>query len=226
MATSVCAHPPSSCILLQQTIESAFANVHCILHAGDIGHHGGHESILARLQQCMGVPVYAVRGNVDDDHDSLHVPIARVLNINGWRTLLIHIVNMPPRAPCAQAAQLISNVNPDIVVFGHSHQHGETHGAHGVWYINPGGCAWVCRVCAVGRMQRQTLHNHSWSNLSWSTSVIINMCHFLHVSWSTSSATTPTQNSTQDLQAQLVSSSPAQLLCCHYHLNPSARVLV
>ncbi|GIL52774.1 hypothetical protein Vafri_8558 [Volvox africanus] len=41
--------------------------VDLILHAGDVGHHGGHAEVLARLATLA--PVYAVRGNVDDDVD-------------------------------------------------------------------------------------------------------------------------------------------------------------
>ncbi len=125
-----------------QDIEKAFSTrPHCILHAGDIGHHGGHEEVLRDLDRHFGVPTYAVRGNVDDDK-YIDIPATRVVHINGFRIMLTHIVNMPPRAPCAHAAQLISSIQPDIVVFGHSHQHGEAH-AHGIWYINPGVCVCV-----------------------------------------------------------------------------------
>lgn len=104
-----------------------------IIHAGDVGHHGGHQAVLHRLQK--HAPVYAVCGNVDDTPDCT-LPEELLLSVNGWRVLVTHIVGMPPRT-CKTAAARIREAAPDIVIFGHSHKPG--HIEHeGVWYINPG----------------------------------------------------------------------------------------
>lgn len=92
------------------------AGADTILHAGDVGNHGGHAAVLARLRDVCPT-VHAVRGNVDDDAAAQReLPDSRFLTLAGWSVLLIHIL--------ADAAAAIQRHQPDIVVCGHSHQFG------------------------------------------------------------------------------------------------------
>lgn len=90
-----------------------FAGADTVLHAGDVGSHGGHAAVLDRLRQVCP-QVHAVRGNVDDDAAARqHLPDSLLLTLAGWSVLLIHIL--------ADAAAAIQWHQLDIVVSGHSH---------------------------------------------------------------------------------------------------------
>ncbi|PRW56978.1 metallophosphoesterase [Chlorella sorokiniana] len=111
-----------------------FAGADAILHAGDVGSHGGHEAVLARLREVCPA-VHAVRGNVDDDAAAQRdLPESLLLTLAGWRVLLIHIL--------ADAAAAIQRHQPDIVLHGHSHQYSleEVAAPQGgpLLHINPG----------------------------------------------------------------------------------------
>jgi putative phosphoesterase len=72
-------------------LSSHFSKVDCILHAGDVGSHGGAQAVLSHLSQLA--PVTAVRGNVDDDEASIvQLPETSVLQLAGWTVLLLHIL--------------------------------------------------------------------------------------------------------------------------------------
>ena len=68
-------------------------------------------------------PTQAVRGNVDEAAPLAVLPEHRLLQLNGWRVLLLHICGLPPKLDPA-AEQLVRQQLPDVVVFGHSHKHG------------------------------------------------------------------------------------------------------
>ncbi|KAK9812365.1 hypothetical protein WJX73_005446 [Symbiochloris irregularis] len=53
-------------------LERAFRGVDLILHAGDVGHYGGHEAIIQHLQSIA--PTLAVRGNVDEKASEALLP--------------------------------------------------------------------------------------------------------------------------------------------------------
>ena len=90
-----------------------FAGADAVLHAGDVGSHGGHAAVLDRLRR-LCTQVHAVRGNVDDDAAARrHLPDSLLLTLAGWRLLLIHIL--------ADADAAIERYQPDIVISGHSH---------------------------------------------------------------------------------------------------------
>ena len=92
-----------------------FAGADAILHAGDVGSHGGHAAVLARLRELCPA-VHCVRGNVDDDAAALQdLPDSLLLTLAGWRVLLVHIL--------ADAAAAVQRYQPDIVLHGHSHQY-------------------------------------------------------------------------------------------------------
>lgn len=95
-------------------LSNHFSKVDCILHAGDVGSHGGAQAVLSHLSQLA--PVTAVRGNVDDDEASIvQLPETSVLQLAGWTVLLLHILGSEA------AAAAIDQHQPDIVVHGHSH---------------------------------------------------------------------------------------------------------
>ena len=110
------------------------AGVDALLHAGDVGSHGGHAAVLARLREVCPT-VHAVRGNVDDDAAARReLPDSQLLTLAGWTVLLIHIL--------ADAAAAIQRHQPDIIVCGHSHQFGveEADAPQGgvLLHVNPG----------------------------------------------------------------------------------------
>ena len=95
-------------------LSSHFSTVDCILHAGDVGSHGGAQAVLSHLSQLA--PVTAVRGNVDDDEASIaQLPDTSLLQLAGWTVLLLHILGSDA------AAAAIEQCQPDIVIHGHSH---------------------------------------------------------------------------------------------------------
>jgi len=112
------------------SIPTLFKAVSHILHAGDIGD-------LRVLQQLERIaPVTAVSGNVDEGSVPPGVDEEKILQLCGLRIFMIHIFGNPQ---CLTRAlqQKIDHVQPDVVVFGHSHRPSiEKHGK--VLYFNPG----------------------------------------------------------------------------------------
>lgn len=93
-----------------------FAGVDHILHAGDVGSHGGATAILNKLGE-LGPAVSAVQGNVDDDAEAqATLPLTLVLELGGWKVLLAHIL------AAATTAAAVEQHQPNIVVTGHSHK--------------------------------------------------------------------------------------------------------
>ena len=107
-------------------VPDLFAGVEHILHAGDIGSH----RVIQELEAIA--PVTAVLGNNDFD------PMWReteVVTLGGRKFLVHHIVGL--RGLAEGIRDRIAHVQPDVVVFGHTHQpHEERRG--GTLYINPG----------------------------------------------------------------------------------------
>lgn len=111
---------------LDPRVHQLFAGVEHILHAGDVC--GGR--ILVELEKIA--PVTAVMGNCD--HDPMLRPL-EVVEVGGLKFLLHHIVGLDNRH--AEIFASVRRVQPDIVVFGHTHQaYDQTH--DGVRYLNPG----------------------------------------------------------------------------------------
>jgi len=89
-----------------------FAGVDAILHAGDM--------ILPELETCFDdIPVYAVRGNMDQSRPGL--PMKRILRVAGFRIGLIHGWGPPEGVPSRVLAEF-SEEALDVLVFGHSHK--------------------------------------------------------------------------------------------------------
>jgi len=111
-------------------IPGIFKAVSHILHAGDIG----DLSVLQQLERIA--PVTAVSGNVDEGNVPPGVDEEKTLQLCGLRIFIIHILGNPQRLTRA-LQQRIDHVQPDVVVFGHSHKPLiEKHGR--VLYFNPG----------------------------------------------------------------------------------------
>lgn len=107
-----------------------FEGVERILHAGDID----SQAVLDALERIA--PVMAVRGNVDRGPLAAEHPSWQDMEIEGHRLLLIHRGRKLLRADPTLAA-ILARVQPDVVVYGHSHQ-AEAVWEDGVYYFNPG----------------------------------------------------------------------------------------
>lgn len=107
-------------------IADHFAGVEHILHAGDIG----SARIIQRLEAIA--PVTAVLGNNDFDPTWRET---EVVTLAGRKFLVHHIVGV--RALADGIRDRIAREQPDVVVFGHTHQpHEERRG--GTLFLNPG----------------------------------------------------------------------------------------
>lgn len=115
-----------------------------IVHAGDVGDHGGAGLVLERYSSGAAASspskrrvVHAVSGNVDLQSDGL--PEKIVLRFGGLKLLVRHIVGNGPKGIDGTARASIDREAPDIVVCGHSHIPAcfrlEPGGA---WVVNPG----------------------------------------------------------------------------------------
>lgn len=111
---------------LDPQVVALFQGVEHIIHAGDIG----HPSIILTLEQIA--PVTAVLGNNDW---GLHFRETEVIALAGRKFLVHHI--LIPGAPHDAVKSRLAHENPDVVIFGHSHQaHCQTLGQ--TLYFNPG----------------------------------------------------------------------------------------
>jgi putative phosphoesterase len=113
--------------LVRPGLAAAFAGVHRILHAGDVG----GAAVLAALEKLA--PVEAVFGNVDDAHDP-SLARERVVTLGG---VTIHVSHGHELGrPTAELA--LARYRGDIVVFGHTHKPVVVRTADGRLAINPG----------------------------------------------------------------------------------------
>lgn len=97
-------------------VADLFRGVDRILHAGDVGNHGGHAAVLDMLRRTA--PVAAVSGNVDDDAvAAAELPTVALFTLAGWSVLLVHVMES------SEAAAAIQQHQPDLVVHGHSHSY-------------------------------------------------------------------------------------------------------
>jgi putative phosphoesterase len=111
---------------LDPRVETIFAGVDHILHAGDIGNP------VIELELKFIAPVTLVLGNTDHD---LNFKETEVLTLADRRILVHHIVN--PRALSDAVKERIQRHRADVVIFGHTHKKfAET--IDGVFFFNPG----------------------------------------------------------------------------------------
>ena len=109
--------------LLRPEAVAALADVHHILHAGDVGDPG----ILDRLRAIA--PLTAIRGNVDVSGACGALPATEVVELGGRLFYLVHSVYDLDMDPVAAGVA--------AVVSGHSHR-AEIEDRKGVLYLNPG----------------------------------------------------------------------------------------
>ena len=107
-------------------IPALFTGVEHILHAGDIG----SPRIIQQLEAVA--PVTAVLGNNDFDPTWRET---EVVSLGGRKFLVHHIVGL--RTLAEGIRDRIARVQPDVVVFGHTHQPLEER-RDGTLFLNPG----------------------------------------------------------------------------------------
>jgi putative phosphoesterase len=100
--------------LFDEAILPYFTNVEHILHAGDIGCRG----IIERLQRIA--PVTVVSGNVDGFEES-GFPRESTIDVGGRRIALCHRL-YERGAMTTEGRAFLERVQPDVCVFGHTHQ--------------------------------------------------------------------------------------------------------
>jgi hypothetical protein len=111
---------------LDPRVETIFAGVDHILHAGDIGNP------VIELELKFIAPVTMVLGNNDP---GLPFQETEVVMLAGKKFLVHHIVY--PGALAEQIAARIAREKPDAVVFGHTHKP-FCEARDGVLFFNPG----------------------------------------------------------------------------------------
>lgn len=114
---------------LDERVLSLFANVHRIIHAGDIG----DEELIWRLEKVA--PVIAVRGN--NDPNTMCYPNERMAVIEGRTFYVRHQFATVEKMSVAQQ-RIIDQRMPEAVIFGHSHQ-AYVGRWRGTLLFNPGG---------------------------------------------------------------------------------------
>ncbi|HEX5733136.1 MAG TPA: metallophosphoesterase family protein [Blastocatellia bacterium] len=98
--------------MFDHTIVTLFDGVDAIIHAGDIG----KLEVISRLEQIA--PVIAVEGNNDWFNQ---FPTESIQKLAGHTVLIRHIFGELHQLQTADR-NMIERVQPDIVVFGHSHR--------------------------------------------------------------------------------------------------------
>lgn len=111
---------------LDPQIAGIFSDVSHILHAGDVG----MPWILLELEQIA--PVTAVLGNTDA---GITLRETEVRELNNRTILIQHIVD--PANPSEQLQKRVLKLQPDIVVFGHTHRV-FLQSIDGTLFFNPG----------------------------------------------------------------------------------------
>jgi uncharacterized protein len=101
--------------LFDPRIPALFAGVSHILHAGDIG----DLQVYRQLQ--VLAPVTAISGNVDEDLLPPAFPPQQTIELHGVRIFMVHILGNPLRLN-PSLKQQITQIQPDVLIFGHSHQ--------------------------------------------------------------------------------------------------------
>jgi putative phosphoesterase len=111
---------------LDPAVETIFAGVDHILHAGDIG------DPMIPLELGFIAPTTTVLGNNDP---GLAYQETEVVTLGGKKFLVHHIVN--PMYPSEKLAPRLKRDRPDVIVFGHTHKrYSET--VNDILYFNPG----------------------------------------------------------------------------------------
>jgi putative phosphoesterase len=106
------------------------------LAAADVVLHAGDVVCADLLDELAGfAPVYAVLGNNDVDPGLSHLPVTRLVEVEGVRVGMVH-----DSGPSTGRARRMRRLFPDAdaVVFGHSHIPWNEPGVDGQLLFNPG----------------------------------------------------------------------------------------
>lgn len=109
--------------LLRPEVKTEFADVDCIIHAGDIG----GKQILQELQEIA--PVIAVRGNTDNPCTYPELDSFGILETDDFKVYILHNLDHLDLDPKISGFRL--------VIYGHSHKP-QTFYKNTVLYLNPG----------------------------------------------------------------------------------------
>ncbi len=101
--------------IFDPSVPSLFRGVDQILHAGDIG----TLQVYQQLEKLASVT--AVGGNVDDGHVLPNFESRKIIEIEGVRIWLLHVLGDPHHLS-VQIQHELTRIQPRVVVFGHSHQ--------------------------------------------------------------------------------------------------------
>lgn len=128
-------HMPGSIEALWPQVYDAFANVDCILHAGDL-----HvSSVIDELETLA--PTYVCYGNGDLGVEHPKLQDSWFGSLAGVGVGLVHKFPTPRRADESRlqrkVEQVFRDADPDVVIYGHTHL-AEVHAVAGRVYINPG----------------------------------------------------------------------------------------
>ncbi|MBS0154821.1 MAG: metallophosphoesterase family protein [Nitrospira sp.] len=100
--------------LFDLAIQQHFQHVDHIVHAGDIG----KPTVIDHLKDIA--PVTAVSGNVDE-YEKSGFPTEALLNLNGFRIAIRHVVFEAGKLS-KEGRAFLDRMRPDICIFGHTHQ--------------------------------------------------------------------------------------------------------
>ena len=101
--------------LVDSKINTLFEGVDHILHAGDLG----NLQVYHELQKLA--PVTAISGNIDEGNLPSEFGSQTTVDLYGVRIFMIHILGHPHRLTAEMQTQ-IGRIQPDVLIFGHSHQ--------------------------------------------------------------------------------------------------------
>ena len=126
---------PGTIAALWPQVYSGFADVDCILHAGDL-----HVAdVIDELESIAPTFVCCGNGDLDVQHHRLQDTWQG--DMAGISVGLIHKFPTPRRADAARLQKKLSQVfvdkQPQVVIYGHTHL-AELHQVEGRTYINPG----------------------------------------------------------------------------------------
>lgn len=125
-------HVPVRARRLPPELFTRLQGVDLILHAGDLV----DESVLLELQSLA--PVEAVAGNMDPPHLHERLKRRKLLQGGGLQIGLIHGDGMR-RTTRQRAEEAFRDFQPQVIVFGHSHQPVCTYTGNTLLF-NPGSC--------------------------------------------------------------------------------------
>jgi putative phosphoesterase len=120
-------------LILPPALESALRSADVIIHAGDMACQEAHEMLAGYA------PLFAVRGNADEDRLRASLPGSRVVEVGGLKIGVVHGDGLGGTTLMRARAAFTMKAGPrlDCVVFGHSHVT-YCERLDGVLYVNPG----------------------------------------------------------------------------------------